>query len=94
VRYTVLPQLDLVGAYYGYKQNAFGTGANAGCSTIVSGTCSGTEQVFSFNADYRLSKRFDAYIGSMYSGVKDGLASGFPYHTTDITTTMGMRFKF
>ncbi|HEY2839761.1 MAG TPA: porin, partial [Pirellulales bacterium] len=24
VRYTVLPQLDLVGAYYGYKQNAYG----------------------------------------------------------------------
>ncbi len=33
VRYTVIPELDLVGAYYGYKQNAYGTGANAGCST-------------------------------------------------------------
>jgi hypothetical protein len=30
----------------------------------------------------------------MYSGVKDGLAAGYPYHTTDITTTMGVRFKF
>jgi predicted porin len=94
VRYSVLPQLDLVGAYYGYKQNAYGTGADAGCNTNKAGTCSGTENVFSFDADYRLSKRFDAYIGSMYSGVKDGLASGFPYHTTDITTTMGVRFKF
>jgi predicted porin len=94
VRYTVMPQLDLVGTYYGYKQNAYGSGANAGCSTIKSGTCSGTEDVISFDADYRLAKRFDAYIGTMYSGVKNGLASGYPYHTTDITTTAGVRFKF
>ena len=94
VRYTVIPQLDLVGAFYGYKQDAYGTGMNAGCNSNKSGTCSGTEQVFSFDADYRLTKRFDAYFGTMYSGVKDGLASGFPYHTTDITTTMGVRFKF
>jgi predicted porin len=94
VRYTVLPELDLVGAFYGYKQNAYGTGANAGCSTTKSGTCSGTEDVISFDADYRLSKRFDAYAGLMYSGVHDGLASGFPYHTTDLNTTMGVRFKF
>jgi predicted porin len=94
IRWTVLPELDLVGAYYGLKQNAYGTGANAGCSSIKSGTCSGTEDVISFNADYRLAKRFDAYIGTMYSGVKDGLASGFPYHTTDLTTTAGVRFKF
>jgi len=94
LRYTVLPELDLVGAYYGYKQNAYGTGADAGCSTTKSGTCSGTEDVISFDADYRLSKRFDAYAGVMYSGVHDGLASGFPYHTTDLNTTMGVRFKF
>jgi predicted porin len=94
IRYTVIPQLELVGAYYGYKQNAYGTGADAGCNTTLSGTCSGTEDVISFDADYRLTKRFDAYIGAMYSGVKDGLASGFPYHTTDINTTMGVRFKF
>jgi predicted porin len=94
VRYTVIPELDLVGAYYGYKQNAYGTGKNAGCNTTASGTCSGTEDVISFDADYRLSKRFDGYIGVMYSGVKDGLASGFDFHTTDITTTMGVRFKF
>jgi predicted porin len=94
VRYTVLPQLDLVGAYYHYKQNAYGTGANAGCSTKQSGTCSGTEDVISFDADYRLTKRFDAYAGAMYSGVRDGLANGYVFHTTDITTTMGVRFKF
>jgi hypothetical protein len=30
----------------------------------------------------------------MYSGVRDGLANGFPFHTTDITTTTGVRFRF
>jgi predicted porin len=94
IRYTVIPELDLVGAYYGVKQNAYGTGANAGCSTNKSGTCSGTEDIISFDADYRLSKRFDAFAGAMYSGVHDGLANGFLFHTTDITTTVGVRFKF
>jgi predicted porin len=94
LRWSVTPELDLVGAYYGYKQNAYGTGADAGCNSTLSGTCSGTEDVVSFDADYRLTKRFDAFIGTMYSGVKDGLASGYPYHTTDLTTTLGARFKF
>jgi predicted porin len=94
VRYTVMPDLDLVGAYYGYKQNAYGTGGNAGCSTTKSGTCSGTEDDISFDADYRLTKRFDAYAGIMYTGVHNGLANGYVFHTTDITTTTGVRFKF
>ena len=94
VRYTVIPQLDLVGAYYGYKQNAYGNKANAGCSTNKSGTCSGTEDVISFDGVYKLSKRFDGFAGVMYSGVHDGLANGFLFHTTDLTTTMGVRFKF
>src|SRR5580658_9784057 len=32
VRYTVIPGLDLTAAYYGYNQNAYGTGAQAGCT--------------------------------------------------------------
>ena len=100
VRYTVIPELDLVGAYYGYKQNTYGsTAANLECSlgkthATEPGTCSGTENVVSFDADYRFTKRFDGYFGVMYSGVKDGLAAGYIFNTTDITTTMGMRFKF
>jgi predicted porin len=94
VRYTVIPQLDLVGAYYGYKQNSYGVGANAGCSTNVAATCSGTLDTISFDADYRLSKRFDGYFGMMYTGVHNGLANGYLYHTTDITTTTGVRYKF
>jgi predicted porin len=94
-RYTVIPELDLVAAYYGLHQSNYAsTAANAGCTTNLSGTCRGTEDVISFDGVYRLSKRFDGYAGVMYSGVKDGLANGFIYHTTDITTTMGVRFKF
>jgi predicted porin len=95
VRYTVIPELDLVAAYYGLHQSNFSaTAANAGCSTNKSGTCSGAEDVISFDGVYRLSKRFDGFAGVMYSGVHDGLANGYPFHTTDITTTMGVRFKF
>ena len=68
--------------------------AHAGCTTNKSGTCSGTLDDFSFDADYRLSKRFDAFAGVMYSGVHDGLANGYLFHTTDLTTTLGVRFKF
>jgi predicted porin len=93
VRYTVLPNLDLTVAYYGYQQNAYGTGKQAGCSTSAHSVCSGSLEAFSFDADYHLSKRFDAYLGAMYSGVHDGVASGYLY-TTNINPTVGVRYKF
>jgi predicted porin len=93
VKWGITPNLDLLAAYYGYNQDAYATGANTGCSTNVSGSCSGTEDVLSLVFDYRLSKRFDVYAGTMYSGVKDGLANGYLY-TTNIATTAGLRFKF
>jgi predicted porin len=94
VKYTIVPDVDLTAAYYGYKQNSYGIGVTAGCSTNVAGTCSGTADVFSFNADWRMTKRFDAYAGAMYTGVHDGLANGYIFHTTDINPTIGVRFKF
>jgi len=95
VKYTVIPELDLTAAYYGYHQSAYGTSATTlGCNTNASGTCSGELDDISFDADYRLTKRFDAYAGVMYTGVKNGLAAGYDLHTTDITTTMGLRYKF
>lgn len=94
IRYTVIPDLDLVGAYYGYHQASYGIGATAGCNSSIAGTCSGTTEAFSLLADYRLTKRFDVYAGSMYSGVHDGQANGYAFQTTDITTTTGVRFKF
>jgi predicted porin len=93
VRYTVIPNLDLTAAYYGYSQNAYGTGTQAGCSTSAHSNCSGSSEAFSFDADYRFNKHFDAYLGAMYSGVRDGVASGY-IHTTNINPTVGVRYKF
>jgi predicted porin len=56
--------------------------------------CSGNLEAFSFDADYRFNVHFDAYVGAMYSGVHDGLAAGYPYYTTNINPTIGVRYKF
>jgi predicted porin len=93
VRYTVIPHLDLTAAYYGYHQNAYGTGKQAGCTTTASSTCSGSFEAFSLDVDYYLNKHFDAYVGAMYSGVHDGVASGYIY-STNINPTVGVRYKF
>jgi predicted porin len=92
-RYTVIPHLDLTAAYYGYHQNAYGTGKQAGCTTAAYSTCSGSFEAFSFDADYFFTQRFDAYVGAMYSGVHDGVASGY-LSTTNINPTIGVRYKF
>src|SRR3984957_9823332 len=92
-RYTVIPHLDLTAAYYGYDQNAYGTGKQAGCTTSAHSVCSGNFEAFSFDADYYFNKHFDAYLGAMYSGVHDGVASGY-LSTTNINPTVGLRCKF
>jgi len=94
LRYTVIPNLDLAVAYYGYKQNSYATGSKAGCSTNEASSCSGTEDAFSFDADYAFTKRFDGYAGIMYTGVLNGLAAGYTLHTTDMNPTIGVRYKF
>jgi predicted porin len=93
VRYSVSPYLDLTAAYYGYQQNAYGTGTQSGCATAAHSTCSGSFEAFSFDADYRFNPHFDAYVGAMYSGVHDGVASGY-LQTTNINPTIGARYKF
>jgi len=93
IKAGLTPDLDVIAAYYYLHQNAFATGANAGCSTTASSGCSGTEGVASLVFDYRLSKRFDVYAGSMWSGVKDGLANGF-INKDNVATTAGLRFRF
>jgi predicted porin len=94
VRYTVLPHLDLTAAYYGYHQNAYGTGKQAGCSTAAASACSGSFEAFSFDADYYFNPHFDVYAGAMYSGVYNGVASGYTFNTTNINPTIGVRYKF
>jgi predicted porin len=90
VKWTPIPELDLVAAYYGYNQNSYG---KVTCSDRSAGTCSGKYQVGSLLLDYRLSKRFDVYLGSMYSTASDGPSSGF-INTNTLATTAGLRFKF
>jgi predicted porin len=93
VRYTVIPHLDLTAAYYGYHQNAYGSGKQAGCTTAANSTCSGSFEAYSLDADYFFNKHFDAYLGAMYSGVHDGVASGY-LSTTNINPTVGVRYRF
>ena len=59
-------------------------GKQAGCSTSAHSACSGSLEAFSFDADYRFNKHFDAYLGAMYSGVHDGVASGYLTRPTSI----------
>ena len=91
VKWTVVPQLDLIGAFYGYKQNSYG---KVSCSNNSAGTCSGKYSVGSLLADYRLSKRFDVYLGTMYSTGSDGAVGGGYLNTNTLATTAGLRFKF
>jgi predicted porin len=93
VRYSATPKLDLAAAYYGVHQDGYGTGTQAGCNTAAHSACSGSLEAFSFNADYRFNVHFDAYVGAMYSGVHDGIASGYLF-TTNINPTIGVRYKF
>lgn len=96
VKYSVDPNLDVTLAYYGYHQSSFATPASgfAGCTTIVNANCSGELRDFSIDAVYKLSKRFDAYAGVMYSGVADGLAFGYIYSKNNFNPTIGVRFTF
>jgi len=93
LRYGATANLELTAAYYGYRQNAYGTGTLAGCTTAAHSVCSGTFAAYSIDADYHFDLHFDAYAGAMYSGVHDGVASGY-LHTTNINPTIGVRYKF
>jgi predicted porin len=94
LKYTPVTDLDLIVDYNGYHQDAYATGADAGCtSATTSSKCSGNETTVSFVADYHFSKRFDGYVGTMYSTVSGGLANDF-LNTNTLATTIGVRFKF
>ena len=93
LRYSVTPKVDVLASYYGYNQNSYATGASAGCTNTSNGACAGTEGDVSLVIDYKMAKRFDLYAGSMWSGVKNGLANGYIYKD-NIATTVGARFKF
>ncbi len=93
VKWTPIAPLDLTAAYYGYHQDAYATGADSGCSTNVSSKCSGDLNAISLLGDYHFTKRFDAYLGGMWSGVTGGLSNGY-LNTNTTAVTTGLRFKF
>jgi predicted porin len=93
VKFPATPQLDFTVSYVGYKQGSFATGAKAGCSDDTNAACSGRLASIGLLADYRFAKRFDWYLGTLASGVQDGLANGYLNKST-ISTTTGFRFRF
>jgi predicted porin len=93
VKYAASAQLDLTASFVGYHQNSFAAGALAGCSTIANSACSGTLSSVGLLADYKFAKRFDAYVGSLWSEVANGLANGYINKST-VSTTTGIRFRF
>jgi predicted porin len=92
-RYSLTEQSTVAIAYYGEKQSAYASGVDAGCSSVVSGACSGNFNALSVSIDYRFTNRFDAYAGAMWSNVSHGLANGY-LNTTMIDPTIGLRFSF
>ncbi len=93
VKYPITQNFDLTAAFYGEKQNSFATGADAGCTNNISSACSGNLWAYSIAGVYRLTKRFDAYAGAMYSGVKNGLSNEY-LNTSNIDPTIGVRYSF
>jgi predicted porin len=108
-KYAINSQLDVSGAFYYEVQNNYNSSTtpckvtpttftypNGTTATVLrtnSGSCAGTETVWSFLLDYRPVKRVDLYAGVMISNVYAGLANGFQ-QTQDIAPTVGMRVKF
>jgi predicted porin len=92
VKYAVITDLDLIGAYYHYDQPTFGAPANC-AAAVTPATCHGTFDAVSFAVDWQFAKKFDAYAGFMFSQVKGGLASGYLNRNT-IDPAVGLRFRF
>jgi predicted porin len=89
-RWSVTPDFDLTGAYYGYWQKSFN---GNGCTNASAASCAGTLADISLVADYHFTKRFDAYGGLNWSEVKDGLANGYIFRN-NTTTMVGVRYNF
>ncbi len=93
LKYSFTPKFDVTGAWYHLWQNSYATGSNAGCSTSLNGACSGYQDFISLVADYKLSKRFDAYAGAMWSKYAEGMANDYN-HIANIAPTVGVRYTF
>jgi len=93
LKWRVTPDFYLAASYYGYRQESYAAGVNARCSTSANGGCSGNESAGGVVADYNFDGHFDTYTGTLWTGVRGGLASGY-LHTSTLTTTIGFRIRF
>jgi predicted porin len=106
IKYSILSNLDVTGAYYHYNQNDYDTNSAADCgpNTVApapgyspKGTlksdCAGTLDAVSGLLDWKPYKRVDLYAGLMYSQVHGGLASGY-LNTNNVDPTVGLRVQF
>ena len=89
-RYAFTDTIDAGVAYYHYIQDSY---AAKYCNNTSAGTCAGTLDAVSFDADWKFAKKFDVYAGVMFSEVHNGLASGYLYKT-NVDPTIGLRFRF
>jgi predicted porin len=78
-KYSIMPALDITGAYYHEWQNSFVNAANptGTCSNANASSCSGSLDAVSLVLDWRFARHMDMYAGVMWSQVQNGLASGF-----------------
>jgi len=90
-KYTVIKNLDVIGAYYHYTQNSFIAGAS--CNTSASSKCFGTLDAVSVALDWQFAAKADAYIGAMFSQVNGGLSNGY-LSRNNLDPTAGLRFRF
>ncbi|OIQ71876.1 outer membrane porin protein precursor [mine drainage metagenome] len=87
VKYAVTPTLDVMGSYYGYRQNSFMSPAGnptGTCTTSISPACSGSMDAVSLAMDWRFARHFDFYAGVMYSQKQGGLANGYNLTATNL----------
>jgi predicted porin len=78
-RYSIVPAVDIIGAYYHEWQNSYVNASNptGACSNANASSCSGTLDAISLVVDWRFARHVDAYAGVMWSQAQNGLASGF-----------------
>jgi predicted porin len=95
-KYAIREDLDVIAGYYHYIQESyFGApvGGPAPCSGSEHPQCAGTFDAISAAIDWRFAKKWDAYLGFMFSQVNGGLAYGF-IQRNNFAPTAGLRFRF
>lgn len=90
---VVTTRLAIRLGYYNVHQNSYATGANTGCATSVSSSCSGNLQAISAATIFGVNRHIDIYAGFMASNVTRGFASGYLF-TNEFAPTGGIRLTF